>query len=136
MARAVSRGTDEHGGGHGRLGADVHFLGRLSRDSFGAQLRDHIQKANVALDLTTESSQSTVNRGREPRLGGRSQLHLPLRGNRELRLATRRLAVLDADDWLHIASLACVVRPGSEVLLDWTQPAGPGCPTTSTYGRR
>jgi fructokinase len=29
--------------------------------------------------------------------------------------------VLDADDWLHIASLACVVRPGSEVLLDWSQ---------------
>jgi sugar/nucleoside kinase (ribokinase family) len=31
------------------------------------------------------------------------------------------LPVLDADDWLHIASLACVVRPGSEVLLDWAR---------------
>jgi fructokinase len=29
------------------------------------------------------------------------------------------LPELGADDWLHIASLACVVSPGAEVLLDW-----------------
>ena len=43
----------------GDLGADVHFLGRLSRDAFGAQLRGHIDSAGVALDLATESSQAT-----------------------------------------------------------------------------
>ena len=26
----------------GKLGADVHFLGRLSNDAFGGQLRQHI----------------------------------------------------------------------------------------------
>ena len=43
----------------GKLGADVHFLGRLSNDAFGAQLRRHILRSNVALDLATESSQAT-----------------------------------------------------------------------------
>jgi len=29
------------------------------------------------------------------------------------------LPELAADDWLHIASLSCVVSPGAEVLLEW-----------------
>jgi fructokinase len=29
------------------------------------------------------------------------------------------LPELNIDDWLHIASLSCVVSPGAEVLLDW-----------------
>ena len=43
----------------GQLGADTHFLGRLSTDSFGRQLRGHIEAAGVGLDLATESSQPT-----------------------------------------------------------------------------
>jgi fructokinase len=31
------------------------------------------------------------------------------------------LPALNVDDWLHIASLSCVVSPGAEVLLDWMQ---------------
>ena len=29
------------------------------------------------------------------------------------------LPELSSDDWLHIASLSCIVSPGAEVLLDW-----------------
>ena len=43
----------------GKLGCDTHFLGRISRDAFGRQLRQHILEANVTLDLATESSQAT-----------------------------------------------------------------------------
>ena len=43
----------------GKLGADTHFLGRVSRDAFGRQLRQHILEANVKIDLATESSQAT-----------------------------------------------------------------------------
>ena len=70
----------------GDLGADVHFLGRLSRDAFGAQLRGHIEGAGVALDLATESSQATslaVVSLDDERQG---ELHLPLQRHRELRL--------------------------------------------------
>ena len=43
----------------GKLGCDTHFLGRISRDAFGHQLRRNILEANVKLDLATESSQAT-----------------------------------------------------------------------------
>ena len=42
------------------------------------------------------------------------------------------LPTLGADDWLHIASLACVVSPGAEVLLDWSTGSAPASRTTST----
>ena len=110
----------------GRLGADVHFLGRLSRDSFGAQLRGHIQKSNVALDLTIESSQSTSIAVVSLDAAGVASYTFHFAGTANFDWQPEDLPVLDADDWLHIASLACVVRPGSEVLLDWTQTCGAG----------
>jgi fructokinase len=105
----------------GRLGADVQFLGRLSRDSFGAQLRGHIQKSNVALDLSIESSQSTSIAVVSLDSAGVASYTFHFAGTANFDWQPEDLPVLDADDWLHIASLACVVRPGSEVLLDWTQ---------------
>jgi len=105
----------------GRLGADVHFLGRLSRDSFGVQLRGHIQKSNVVMDLTTESSQSTSIAVVSLDSAGVASYTFHFAGTANFDWQPENLPVLDADDWLHIASLACVVRPGSEVLLDWSQ---------------
>src|SRR5215207_7599348 len=43
----------------GRLGVPTHFLGRLSTDTFGQQLRSYIDGARVQLDLAVESSQAT-----------------------------------------------------------------------------
>src|SRR4051812_9622726 len=43
----------------GKLGTDVQFLGRLSSDAFGAQLRSYVLASGVRLDLATESSQAT-----------------------------------------------------------------------------
>src|SRR5215212_11165677 len=39
----------------GRLGVPTHFLGRLSTDTFGQQLRSYIEAAGVELDLAAES---------------------------------------------------------------------------------
>jgi fructokinase len=105
----------------GRLRADVHFLGRMSRDSFGAQLRGHIQKSNVALDLTTESSQSTSIAVVSLDAAGVASYTFHFGGTANFDWQPEDLPTLPADDWLHIASLACVVRPGSEVLLDWSK---------------
>ena len=105
----------------GRLGADVLFLGRLSRDSFGAQLRGHIQKANVALDLITESSQSTSIAVLSLDAAGVASYTFHFGETANFDWQPEDLPVLQADDWLHIASLACVVRPGSEVLLEWSK---------------
>jgi len=66
----------------GKLGGDTHFLGRISKDAFGRQLRQHILEANFGWQIDD-------------------------------------LPELARDDWLHIASLSCIVSPGAEVLLEW-----------------
>jgi fructokinase len=103
----------------GKLGADTHFLGRLSRDAFGRQLRQHILEANVQLDLATESSQATsiavVSLDEE----GVASYTFHFNDTANFGWQIDDLPELSSDDWLHIASLSCVVSPGAEVLLDW-----------------
>lgn len=110
----------------GRLDDDVHFLGRLSRDSFGVQLRGHIKGAGVALDLATESSQATSLAVVSLDGDGKASYTFHFSDTANFGWQEADLPALRSDDWLHIASLACVVSPGSEVLLDWAQsvPAG------------
>jgi fructokinase len=110
----------------GDLGADVHFLGRLSRDAFGSQLRGHIEQAGVALDLATESSQATSLAVVSLDDEGKASYTFHFTDTANFGWEEADLPTLSADDWLHIASLACVVSPGSDVLLDWAHgvPAG------------
>jgi fructokinase len=103
----------------GRLGADVHFLGRISTDSFGKQLRGHITDADVELDLATESSQATSIAVVSLDEHGVASYTFHFEGTANFGWQTDDLPLLSSDDWLHIASLACVVSPGAEVLLDW-----------------
>ena len=103
----------------GQLGADAHFLGRISRDAFGQQLRDHIAGGGVQLDLATESSQATsiavVSLDEE----GVASYTFHFADTANFGWQPDDLPQLGEPDWLHIASLACVVSPGAEVLLDW-----------------
>lgn len=103
----------------GDLGADVHFLGRLSRDAFGAQLRGHIEGAGVALDLATESSQATSLAVVSLDDDGKASYTFHFSDTANFGWEEADLPTLSSTDWLHIASLACVVSPGSDVLLDW-----------------
>ncbi len=103
----------------GDLGADVHFLGRLSRDAFGAQLRGHIDGAGVALDLATESSQATSLAVVSLDDEGKASYTFHFSDTANFGWEDADLPTLGQGDWLHIASLACVVSPGSDVLLDW-----------------
>ena len=103
----------------GKLGCDTHFLGRISRDAFGRQLRQHILEANVNLDLATEASQATsiavVSLDEE----GVASYTFHFDGTANFGWQVDDLPELNSDDWLHIASLSCIVSPGAEVLLDW-----------------
>jgi fructokinase len=105
----------------GRLGADTHFLGRLSRDAFGRQLSGHIEAAGVSLDLATESSQATSLAVVTLDSDGAASYTFHFADTANFGWQTEDLPSVTADDWLHIASLACVVSPGGEVLLDWTE---------------
>jgi len=103
----------------GRLGADSHFLGRISKDAFGKQLRGHILGADVELDLATESSQATSIAVVSLDANGVASYTFHFAETANFGWQPDDLPELGEDDWLHIASLACVVSPGAEVLLDW-----------------
>jgi fructokinase len=103
----------------GKLGANTHFLGRLSRDAFGRQLRQHILEANVKLDLATESSQATSIAVVSLDDQGVASYTFHFNNTANFGWQVDDLPELSTDDWLHIASLSCIVSPGAEVLLDW-----------------
>src|SRR6476659_5180462 len=103
----------------GKLGNETHFLGRLSRDAFGRQLRQHILEANVKLDLATESSQATSIAVVSLDEQGVASYTFHFHNTANFGWQIDDLPELNSDDWLHIASLSCVVSPGAEVLLEW-----------------
>src|SRR6478735_3179906 len=103
----------------GKLGRDTHFLGRISRDASGRQLRQHILEANVKLDLATESSQSTSIAVVSLDEQGVASYTFHFADTANFGWQSEDLPALVADDFLHIASLATVVSPGAQVLLDW-----------------
>jgi fructokinase len=103
----------------GKLGADTHFLGRLSRDAFGRQLRQHILEANVKLDLATESSQATSIAVVSLDEQGVASYTFHFNDTANFGWQIDDLPELSGDDWLHIASLSSIVSPGAEVLIDW-----------------
>ena len=119
MAGIVGRGADEFRGRSGQARRNTHFLGRLSRDAFGRQLRQHILEANVKLDLATESSQATSIAVVSLDEQGVASYTFHFNDTANFGWQVDDLPVLNSDDWLHIASLSCVVSPGAEVLLDW-----------------
>ncbi len=103
----------------GKLGGDTHFLGRLSTDAFGRQLRQHILGSNVQLDLATESSQATSIAVVSLDAEGIASYTFHFNDTANFGWQIDDLPELGADDWLHIASLSCVISPGAEVLLAW-----------------
>jgi fructokinase len=103
----------------GCLGADSHFLGRLSQDTFGRQLREHILAADVQLDLATESTQPTSIAVVSLDEAGVASYTFHFHDTANFGWQADELPTLADSDWLHIASLSCVVSPGAEVLLEW-----------------
>jgi len=110
----------------GKLGDDAHFLGRISTDAFGAQLRQHITRAGVELDLATESSQATSIAVVSLDEDGVASYTFHFAETANFGWQVDDLPALMTDDWLHIASLSCVVSPGAEVLLGWMRDVGSG----------
>lgn len=103
----------------GKLGGDTHFLGRISKDAFGRQLRQHILEANVKLDLATQSSQATSIAVVSLDEQGVASYTFHFHDTANFGWQIDDLPELARDDWLHIASLSCIVSPGAEVLLEW-----------------
>jgi len=104
-----------------KLGVDSHFLGRISRDAFGGQLRSHLVGAGVELDLATESSQPTSLAVVTLDEHGKAQYTFHFADTANFGWQIDDLPTLGEGDWLHVASLATVIPPGAEVLLRWLE---------------
>lgn len=101
------------------LGADSHFLGRISTDEFGRQLRGHMEKAGVQLDLAVTSDQFTSLAVVSLDERGKASYAFHFDQTANFGWQPEELPVLHAEDWMHLGSLALVVPPGAEVLLAW-----------------
>lgn len=103
----------------GRLGADSHFLGRMSTDVFGRQLHDHLVTAGVELDLVVTTDQATSLAVVELDEAGVASYTFHFADTANFGWRTDELPEPAPDDWLHIASLSCVVQPGAAALRTW-----------------
>jgi len=103
----------------GRLGNDVQFLGRLSTDAFGQQLVRHLVDCQVALDLACTTVEATSIAVVSLDGQGKAAYSFHFAGTANFGWQPAELPRLGSGDWLHIASLATIVEPGSAVLLDW-----------------
>lgn len=101
------------------LGADSHFLGRISTDEFGRQLRGHLEKAGVQLDLAVSSDQVTSLAVLSLDERGKASYAFHLDRTANFGWQPDELPELRSVDWLHVGSLALIVPPGDGVLLDW-----------------
>lgn len=108
-----------------RLGADVDFLGRLSTDRFGAQLRAHLEASAVGLGsavvVDDPTSVAVISLDEQGKAG--YAFHFAGTANFDWR--PEELPALTAGHWLHFGSLLSVVEPGASVVLEWLrhQPA-------------
>lgn len=103
----------------GRLGADCQFLGRLSTDDFGVQLRSHLEQAGVKLDLATTTDEFTSLAVVSLDADGKASYAFHFHQTANFNWHTGDLPALQGSDWLHIASLATLIQPGADVLLGW-----------------
>lgn len=107
-----------------RLGNDVQFCGRLSRDRFGRQLQRHLAGNGVRLEraVVVDDPTSLAVVSLDERAQASYTFHFA--GTANFAWRPEELPQTSAEDWLHLASLALVVPPGAAVLADWAAAHG------------
>lgn len=105
----------------GMLGNETHFLGRISNDDFGQQLRGHLESGGVDLDLAVATEEFTSVAVVSLDEQGKASYAFHFANTANFNWHANELPPLSSADWLHIASLALVVDPGAEVLLEWVR---------------
>jgi fructokinase len=97
----------------GRLERDVHYLGCLSDDGFGTQLRSALAEDGVKLDTVVDTSLPTTLALAELDAGGSATYRFYTEGTAAPSLAPEAaLAVLPPDvEMLHVGTLGLVMEP-------------------------
>lgn len=103
------------------LGEPATFLGRLSRDAFGEQLRRHLTDNGVDLSLAVATDQPTSVAVVSLDEAGKASYAFHFDDTANFQWRPEELPTLAAGDWLHTGTLAGVVEPGASVLLEWAR---------------
>nr|WP_108871806.1 carbohydrate kinase [Tessaracoccus timonensis] len=97
--------------GLGRLGCDVQFLGRLSEDSFGQQLTEHIETNGVGTDYAIRTFDPTTLAVVSLSDDGKASYAFHTVGTTNFNWTEQDFPELDPSDWLHFGSLVAVLEP-------------------------
>lgn len=126
ISPAESRWIARSGGGPfntatalSKLGQDTRFLGRLSTDAFGRQLRSHLDGAGVDLSLAVSTADPTSLAVVSLDEAGHASYHFHFAGTSAFNWQTGELPPLDGADWLHFGSIGAVIGPGAKHILDF-----------------
>lgn len=128
ISPAESRWIARSGGGPlnsaaalAKLGQDSHFLGRLSSDRFGHQLREHLEAAGVDLSLAVDTDDPTSVAVVSVDDRGHANYTFHFDGTSNFNWQTGEFPELDSDDWLHFGSIGSVIGPGAKRVLDFVR---------------
>ena len=102
-----------------KQGLDTHFLGRLSSDAFGRQLRSHLEEAGVALDLAVDTEDPTTMAVVSLDDQGKASYAFHFDGTTNFNWKAEEFPALRAEDWLHFGSIGAVIDPGYARVLEF-----------------
>lgn len=128
VSPAESRWIARSGGGPfntatalAKLGQDTHFLGRLSTDAFGRQLRSHLEAADVHLDLAVSTDEATSVAVVSLDEDGKASYFFHFDQTSNFNWRRGEFPTLEGDDWLHFGSIGSVIGPGAKRILEFVR---------------
>lgn len=99
-----------------RLGQDVSFLGRVSGDAFGQQLRRHMSINGVQLDLAVPVDDPTTLAVVALDAEGKASYSFHTVGTTNFNWTADEFPQLGHDDWVHFGSIGAVLDPSFAVM--------------------
>lgn len=102
-----------------KLGEDVHFLGRLSTDAFGQQLRMHLARAGVDVGLSASTEEATSLAIVSLDGAGKADYCFHFDKTSNFSWQAKDFPTLQTVDWLHFGSIGTVVGAGASAILDF-----------------
>lgn len=103
----------------GRLGSEVAFLGRISRDAFGNLLRTHLAESGVNLRWIVDAAEATSLAIVSVDPKGSASYAFHVEGTADWQWTEAELPRNPVLDAVHAGSLALAVEPGGPVIAQW-----------------
>lgn len=102
-----------------RLGRHAEFLGRLSSDAFGTQLREHLATSGVGLEMVVDTEQPTSLAVVSLDEMARAHYTFHFENTSNFSWQRQEFPELDSDDWLHFGSIGAIVPPGRRAIASF-----------------